>query len=111
MGLASVGCSDNVETGCESDSECRSRGATVDAGLGWIRPHTLEEHQVIPRRDPNGGQDGHAGDHLCIAYLFPVAGIEGANAMVGLQVGYSIADITAKAGMAPAVAPSNAVAV
>ncbi len=46
--------------------------------------------------------------------------------MVGLQVGYSIADITAKAGMglmifaiaraktledAPAVAPSNAVAV
>lgn len=34
-----------------------------------------------------------------IAYLFPVAGISGANAMVGLQVGYSLADITAKAGM------------
>lgn len=89
--------------GCEQPEE--------KYGDGWIRPHTLEEHQVIPRRDPNGGQDGHAGDHLYIAYLFPVAGIEGANAMVGLQVGYSIADITAKAGMAPAVAPSNAVAV
>jgi len=34
-----------------------------------------------------------------IAYLFPVFGISGANAMVGLQVGYTIADITAKAGM------------
>ena len=34
-----------------------------------------------------------------IAYLFPVFGIAGADAMVGLQVGYSIADITAKAGM------------
>lgn len=34
-----------------------------------------------------------------IAYLFPVFGIAGANAMVGLQVGYSIADITAKAGL------------
>ncbi len=33
-----------------------------------------------------------------IAYLFPVFGIEGAGAMVGLQVGYTIADITAKAG-------------
>jgi bacteriorhodopsin len=34
-----------------------------------------------------------------IAYLAPVFGFEGANAMVSLQVGYTIADITAKAGM------------
>ncbi len=33
-----------------------------------------------------------------IAYLFPVFGISGAGALIGLQVGYSIADITAKAG-------------
>jgi bacteriorhodopsin len=33
-----------------------------------------------------------------IAYLFPVLGVSGASAMIGLQVGYSIADITAKAG-------------
>lgn len=33
-----------------------------------------------------------------IAYLFPVMGIDGPSALVGLQVGYSIADITAKAG-------------
>lgn len=33
-----------------------------------------------------------------IAYLLPVIGISGAGAMVGVQVGYSIADITAKAG-------------
>lgn len=33
-----------------------------------------------------------------IAYLFPVFGIEGAGATVGLQVGYTIADMTAKAG-------------
>ncbi len=34
-----------------------------------------------------------------IAYLAPVLGLSGAGAMVGLQVGYTIADITAKAGM------------
>ena len=33
-----------------------------------------------------------------IAFLFPVFGIASASAVVGLQVGYSIADITAKAG-------------
>lgn len=33
-----------------------------------------------------------------IAYLAPVAGFEGATALVTLQVGYSIADMTAKAG-------------
>jgi bacteriorhodopsin len=34
-----------------------------------------------------------------IAYLAPVLGLSGAGSMVGLQVGYTIADITAKAGM------------
>lgn len=34
-----------------------------------------------------------------IAYLAPVLGISGAGSMVGLQVGYTVADITAKAGM------------
>ncbi len=34
-----------------------------------------------------------------IAYMFPFFGIEGAGAFVGVQVGYTIADITAKAGM------------
>ena len=33
-----------------------------------------------------------------IAYLFPQLGISGASAVVGLQVGYSIADIAAKCG-------------
>lgn len=33
-----------------------------------------------------------------IAYLLPVLGISGAAAKVGLQVGYSLADITAKCG-------------
>lgn len=34
-----------------------------------------------------------------LAYLAPVVGLSGASGMVGLQVGYTIADITAKAGM------------
>lgn len=34
-----------------------------------------------------------------IAYLAPVMGIDGPQALVGLQVGYTIADVTAKAGM------------
>lgn len=34
-----------------------------------------------------------------IAYLFPAFGIDGAGAMVGLQVGYTLADLIAKPGM------------
>lgn len=33
-----------------------------------------------------------------IAYLLPLLGVGGANGLVGLQVGYSLADITAKCG-------------
>lgn len=33
-----------------------------------------------------------------IVYLFPVLGLSGANTAVSIQVGYSLADITAKAG-------------
>lgn len=32
-----------------------------------------------------------------IAYLFPMLGIEGSNAFVGVEIGYSVADILAKA--------------
>jgi len=34
-----------------------------------------------------------------LAYLAPIMGLSGSGAMVGLQVGYTIADIAAKAGM------------
>ena len=33
-----------------------------------------------------------------IVYLFPLLGVSGASASVGVQVGYSIADVLAKAG-------------
>lgn len=34
-----------------------------------------------------------------IVYLFPMLGITGSNAIVGIQIGYSVSDIIAKCGV------------
>jgi len=34
-----------------------------------------------------------------VVYLFPMFGIEGSSAIVGIQIGYSISDIISKCGV------------